>query len=178
MISSSDYKSDKVHLYEAPEKKIFYSDIIYGLINVGIKKGDILLVHSDILAFGRPHYSDINIFFSVLIDAFIETIGPSGTLIMPTFSFSFTNGDDFSVSDSPSLVGALTNHFRKIKGVIRTHDPIHSCAIKGPKSKLLSEISNDTFGDKSIYGHLLDHNAKIATFGTKFADNCFFHFIE
>ena len=178
MWSSDDYKANKIHLYSLPEKKIFYSDFIKALKNIGIEQGDTLLVHSDILAFGKPNFVDINTFLSVLSDTFFDCVGPFGTVVMPTFSFSFTKGEDYNLSETPSTVGALTNYFRTIEGVIRTIDPIHSCAIKGPYSSMLSKIGNDTFGNNSIYAHLHKINAKIATFGTKFADNCFFHYIE
>ena len=178
MFSINDYKSDKTYLYDLPEKKIFYSDFIRALKNVGIEEGDTLLVHSDILTFGKPNLDNITTFMKTLSDLFFDCVGNSGTIVMPTFSFSFTKGEDYNLLETPSNVGALTNYFRTIEGVIRTVDPIHSCAIKGPYSSMLSEIGNDTFGNNSIYAHLHKINAKIATFGTKFADNCFFHYIE
>ena len=91
MHSKKDYKTNKTCLYRLPDKKLYYNDFQNAIKNVGINQGDTLLVHSDILAFGVPNISNRDIFMSVLIDLFFDALGPTGNLIMPTFSFSFPN---------------------------------------------------------------------------------------
>ena len=178
MLTLSDYILNKVPLYYTPEKELYYIDFIKAFEKMKIKNGDTILVHSDILSFGKPKFDNFNLFLSVLSKIFIDLVGDKGNVIMPTFSFSFTKNEDYNIQNSPSSVGALTNYFRQIKGAIRTRDPIHSVAIKGLNSREFSIIGNDCFGVNSIYGLLHSIDAKIMTFGTKFADNCFFHYIE
>ncbi len=178
MITLSDYKSGKVPLYRLKAGDVFYSDLLKSLSEVGLGEGDTVLVQSDILRFGKPYFEDVNIFFRSLVDLFIETISQSGTLIMPTFNYEFPNTKKFNLNDTESVTGALTNYFRNLKETLRTNDPMHSCSIWGMQQKEYVTVGNDTFGKNSIYEKLHSNDAKIMTFGTKFDDNCFFHYIE
>lgn len=62
-----------------------------------------------------------------------EFVGPSGTLVVPTC----TSGEGrpkptFDPANSPSEMGAFSEYFRKLPGVVRSHSPTHSVAALGP----------------------------------------------
>src|SRR3989344_6445012 len=61
--------------------KVTKEDIKNALKKIGIKEGDTLFVHSSSSKLG---YAEGGI--NAIIDAFIETIGKEGTLVMPTFN--------------------------------------------------------------------------------------------
>ena len=76
------------------------------LRDLGVREGDILLVHSSIKALGLK---DLKI--ESLIKSIENVLGEKGTLLMPTLSYKSVDGnnnDTFSVKDTPSDVGALS----------------------------------------------------------------------
>lgn len=107
----------------------------------------------------------------------------SGTLVMPTFTYSFCRGVPFDVANSPSTVGALTEHFRKQANVRRTRDPIFSCAVLGDlppqwERWLFQTWDVDCFGDQSIFNYLRNLNATFVFFGVGFEACTFVHHLE
>ena len=177
-ITLSDYKTGKAPLYCSKDYEVNYIDFIKTMYRVGLKEGDTVLVHSDVLTFGKPVFKNLDIFFQCLVDLFFEVLTGDGTLIMPTFNYDFPKIKKFNIANTTSVTGALTNYFRKLKGVKRTYDPIHSHAIHGRMQNEYLNIGNETFGRDSVYGKLHSDNAKIMTFGTSFNNNNFFHYIE
>ena len=57
------------------------SDIIQSLKELGLRQGDIVLVHSSLKSFGYVEGGA-----DTVIDAFLEVVGETGTLVMPTLS--------------------------------------------------------------------------------------------
>ena len=64
-------------------------------------------------------------------DVLEEILGEDGTLVVPTFNYSFTQGDVFDIRHSPSSVCVISEYFRNRTGVVRSSDPIFSVAAKG-----------------------------------------------
>jgi aminoglycoside 3-N-acetyltransferase len=107
------------------------------LRDLGVREGDILLVHSSIKALGLK---DLKI--ESLIKSIENVLGEKGTLLMPTLSYKSVDGnnnDTFSVKDTPSDVGVLSECFRKMDGVVRSLHPTHSVCAKGRFAKELLE---------------------------------------
>ncbi len=95
----------------------------------------------------------------------MEAVSP-GTLIFPTFSYSFCNHEDYNPKTSLSLVGALSNAFLKRKESIRSLDPIFSIAAIGPRAEYFTRIEkNVCFGKGSFFGKAVKENIKIMGFG-------------
>jgi len=165
-------------LYYYDSKPITQNDVKNALVDVGINKGDIIMVHSDIGTFGKLGTFDRNFLLKSLIDVLKEVVGKNGTIVMPTFTYSFYENKAYDVENSKSTVGILTEYFRKMQGVIRSKHPTHSVAIWG-KNKELAEIGNDTFDKFSIFGSLHKFNAKQVFLGVPFSKSCtFVHYIE
>ena len=55
--------------------------VVGGLQELGVKLGDALLVHTSLSSFGHVQGGA-----QTIIEALIEAVGPSGTLMMPAFS--------------------------------------------------------------------------------------------
>jgi aminoglycoside 3-N-acetyltransferase len=72
-------------------------------------------------------------------------------LMVPTFTFSFCNGQDYDVDKSPTRMGAYNEFFRKQPGVERSVDPLMSCALLGPETGLIRSIGKYSCGPDSTY---------------------------
>lgn len=165
-------------LYEHSGRAITPDDITQTLRSLGIVPGDTLLIHSRVSAFGKFLLFDRDAFFKEIEQAFLDAVGEEGTIVMPTFSYSFCNKEIFDMAKTPSTVGVLTEHFRKQSGVSRTKHPIFSVAISGRHRNEFLNIEKDSFDAQSIFGHLHRVNAKQVFFGASFESATFVHYIE
>ena len=171
----------KDYLYICDDsEKIYYADIVDALCSANIEKGDIIFVHSDVSVFGKlGNVRDRDKFLDMILNAFKEAVGSEGTIIMPTFTYSFTKGETYCPETSPSTVGVLTEFFRKQSGVARTIHPIFSAAVWGKEKAYFTEgLSKDSFDDDSIFGKLRKKKGKLVFFGVDFHAMTFLHHIE
>lgn len=99
------------------------------LRKAGVRRGSILAVHSSLSRFGYIPGGA-----ATVVQALLDVLGPEGTLIMPTHSNSVLGGRPYDPKESPSHVGAITEYFRKLPGVLRGAHPTHSVAALGPRA--------------------------------------------
>ena len=170
--------SDNKTLFEYKGEPIGRDDLIGGLKDVGLRKGDTIFVHSDIAAFGRFRASDKDLILAAFVEALKEVVGPAGTIVMPTFSYSFCRGQKFDLEKTRSTVGALTEYFRKLPESERNSHPIFSIAASGKNKKKVLNTGTDSFGSDSIFAKLIDLDAKVVFLGASFMANTFVHYIE
>ena len=125
------------------------------------------MVHSSILSLGK-----IEDGLSGLYKAFRNQIGQEGTLIVPTFTYSFRRNEIFDVRNTPAGVeiGSFAEYVRKLPGAIRSTDPLFSMAAIGPKAKeLMNRTSHNCFGEGSIYEKLFDINTLFIALGITYS---------
>ena len=163
-------------LYLVNNREIFPADIVSALSRAGVKSGDVIFVHSDVAVFGKLATMDRDYFFQSLVQVFKDSVGSEGTIIMPTFSYSFSQGYDFDVANTKSAVGALTEYFRTMPGVKRTVDPMLSVAVWGKHQAYLLAVGHDCFGPDSIFEKFHHLKGKLVFFGTR--ECTFLHYIE
>ena len=156
---------------------LYYSDFVDAIKKAGVKEGDKIFVHCDIAVFGKLAGSDRNFLLNSLIEALKESVG-KGTLIFPTFTYSYCWNQVFDVQNSKSTVGVLSEHFRNMPGVIRTLHPVFSVAIWGKDKEKYRVVDGDCFGKDSIFGRLHQEKAKILFFGAEFQSGTFMHYVE
>lgn len=164
-------------IFEYAGQKYCLQDIVNALKKTGIQKGDSIFVHSDLKSFGKIINVGRNEYIETFIKALINTIGESGNLIMPTFSYTFCKRQDFDPESTPSTVGIMTEHFRKLPDVRRSIDAIFSVAAYGPDKEYFTNVNTDCFGKESIFEKLYLKNAKIVFIGNIF-DITYMHFVE
>jgi aminopeptidase-like protein/aminoglycoside N3'-acetyltransferase len=157
-------------------------EITHALAGCGVRPGDTLIVHSDVRdslrVEGRTVADKLETISAGLRDAVAD-----GTLILPTFTYSFCRGEAFDVEASPSTVGALTEWFRGRPGVRRTPDALFSVAVAGRvhpawEERLFALGDTDCFGPDSVFAYLRAVNAKIAFYGVDFESCTFVHHVE
>lgn len=169
MVDKPVYKTSRGFVYPA--------NVCESLTQGGINKGDVIFVHSDIGVFGKLANFNIESFLGSIIACFKETVGNNGTLVFPTFSYSFCKNEIYDPVQTKSTVGILTEFFRKQLGVIRTKHPIFSVAIAGAHREL-AEVGKDSFNDDSIFGKVRQLKGKIVFFGADFHSCTYLHHIE
>ncbi|MBS4219838.1 AAC(3) family N-acetyltransferase [Bacillus sp. FJAT-49711] len=151
--------------------------LLKDLHNIGINSKGTLLVHSSYKKIG-PVAGRAD----TVLDAFQEYM-KDGLLVFPTHSWSYINTENpiFSVNDSPSCVGILTELFRKRRNVSRSAHPTHSVAALGKDAEAFTsgdEYCKTPCARDSAWGRLLDRNAQILLVGVDLTKNTFIHGIE
>jgi aminoglycoside 3-N-acetyltransferase len=147
----------------------------------GVESGDFLLVHSSISrtlrhlkAAGEPSSPE------VLLDSFLEAVGPEGTLLFPLFNFDFTQGHAFDIRSTPSQMGALTEAARARRDVVRTGHPIYSFAALGKQAGLFKGLANlSGYGPDSPFATLHELRGKVAVLDLPDQHSMtFYHYVE
>ena len=138
------------------EKMTFHynkEQMIAGLRQIGLKKGDIVFSHSNVGFFGFPEEGiSSETVFDVIFDAFMEVIGEEGTLIVPTYTYSFPKLQPYNLDNTVSTCGVFTENFRKLPLAYRSLDPIFSVAAIGPMAhELLSDLPVECLGPDSFF---------------------------
>lgn len=155
------------NLFVSKRGAITQSLIGAALKEINIKLGDSIMIHSGLSVFGKLATLDINRVGNSIIQAFINTIG-NGTLIFPTFSYSFCNGVDFDPHITISTVGSLTNIFWQRPDTIRSHHPIFSVAALGMNKHVFTNTPNNIcFGLGSFFDLLVKKRVKVVGFGAE-----------
>tara|TARA_R110000824_G_scaffold41058_1_gene122511 strand:- start:477 stop:1217 length:741 start_codon:yes stop_codon:yes gene_type:complete len=144
-------------------------------------KNNIFSLHIDstgLLRLGRSVEEIFQNFESVIQKSFIEN---NSTVLIPAYSYSYTNKEVYDLKNSPSKVGYATEHMRRKNEKSRTSDPLFSYVVLGDKiSKDYNKISDcECFGDDSIIAEMYNKNAMIcsifSSWATTFTE---MHFIE
>jgi aminoglycoside 3-N-acetyltransferase len=100
-------------------------DLIEQLRRLGVQAGSVLVVHTAFSKVGPIEGGP-----DALIQALQTTVGPSGTLVMP--SMSDVDDEPFQVSVTPCrAMGVVADTFWRLPGVLRTDSP-HAFAARGP----------------------------------------------
>lgn len=168
-------------LFQSKGKEYKFSDVVKAIKESGIKTGDVLMVHADLSAFGKlGEVTDRSAFANIFIDAFLSVIGKTGTLVVPTFTYSFCRNEIYDVNNTPSTVGLFTEELRKRKGSFRSLNPIFSVAALGRRAReVTSGLSKSSFGKGSVYDKLQKiKNSKYVIFGVNYFACTQVHYIE
>jgi aminoglycoside 3-N-acetyltransferase len=150
------------------------------LKKIGIEKGDIILVHSNVTpALKLSNSNSWENALSLLKKCFLNVLGPTGTLIVPTFNYDFCKGKPYSHEKSMSQIGMFTNYILLDNTSYRSFHPIFSFAAIGPDAKnICDNISKSSFGKESVFHKLHKLNAKIVFFNVSFEFCTFIHYVE
>ncbi len=128
----------------------------------GLERGDSCWISSDIkgllyTCIENGDERDMN----VLIDSIQDSIGPEGTLLIPTFNWDFCKGRTFDIRKTPCRTGSLGKLALKRDDFIRTRHPIYSFAVWGAAGRELAEMDNkSSFGADSPFGWCHEHGTK------------------
>lgn len=137
----------------------------------GIKKGDTILVHSDISSFGIVENFTKKRQLEIFYQAFIETLGEEGTLCVPAFFYEYARyGTPFDIQLSPvsDSLGVFSKYINSIEGRKRSCCPTTSIAALGKNAEYICEIKNrHGYGEDSAWDRMYKLNTKIVIIGTE-----------
>lgn len=160
-------------------------DISRAVRELGIKKGDMVLVHSSFKSLGEVEGGA-----ETVISGFLDVIGEEGTLVFPTFTQKdFANAYKTWHIDKESDTGYLTNYFRKRKGSLRSNQATHSVAAcgklayeltktHGESGKRFGSMGDTPFSSDSPWEKMYQHNTKVVMLGVSALYTTFFHYAE
>lgn len=150
-------------------------DLVAGFRSLGVEEGDTLLVHSSYKSFGPVDGGP-----QTVVNGLEAALGPTGTLIMPTFNFDFNKGQPWDVRSTPSKMGVLTELVRVDPRAKRVFHPFYSFAILGKHADMLGNLRyKSSYERNSVFGKLRDLDGKIMVIGLSYTNSMtFFHHIE
>lgn len=150
---------------------------------LGIRRGDIVHVQSDLARVGIPYgcrsRGEILAFYLTQLQ---DLVGEAGTISVSTAFEDFGYfGEPFVRESSPSRTDAFSEYVRRQSGAVRSEHPIVSVTALGKDATYLCGGRHfDGFGYRSPWARLHEKNAKILTLGLdRFSGGTtFFHYVE
>jgi aminoglycoside 3-N-acetyltransferase len=136
-----------------------------GFRAAGLVPGDILMVHSSLGSFGRVKGGA-----DAVIDALLDAVGPRGLVSVPTHTWGTVNARQpvFHEGLSHSIVGRITNVFRRRRNAVRSLHPTHSVAAIGKRAREFvrgHERDLTPCSRRSPYGRLVAWGGKVVFLG-------------
>jgi aminoglycoside 3-N-acetyltransferase len=156
---------------------VMRADLVAGLRAVGLGEGQVALVHSALRTFGPVDGGA-----ETVVDAFLDVLGPRGTLVVPTFTFFHEIEDDPLIDPAadPSEMGAITEAVRCRPDARRTTAFRHSFAAIGRRAELLASVDHrlHPFDLRSSFGVMLGLDAQVVLLGVTYTNSTSHHFAE
>jgi|GEM_PF-350159 len=168
---------------KAPAPSVSMDTILQQLREWGVKKGDLLLLHSSYRSIRGGGLSP-----DAVIDAFLDYLGPEGTLCMPSIPYwpeapklyERLTADyddivlDYDPETTPAWTGAVASAMIKRKEAVRSLHPLNSMTAIGPLAEDM--VKTDLDGDRprpngpqSSWNFCLQHNAWVLAAGADMA---------
>jgi len=162
---------------ETPLQKVSKAEIIESFNRLGLKPGQVVLVHSALRTVGNVEGGA-----DTVIDALLELVGSAGTLVFPTFTFVHEAEADPIIDPRAdrSEMGVLTETARLRPEALRSTAFRHSVAAIGRRAKLISEVDPalSAFDLRSAFGVMLALNAQVVLLGVTYTSSTSHHFAE
>lgn len=152
------------------------SRIAADLHALGVRAGDVLLVHSSLKSLGTVPGGP-----ETVIRGLLTCIGSEGTLLLPALSYMQEPHHLHDARNTPCCVGAIPEHFRLRQGTLRSLHPTHSlCGVGRHVETLFAQHHKDhtPCGPHSPFRNMIDLGAKIIMLGCGLRPNTTMHAIE
>ena len=149
------------------------AQIARGLKEIGLPRGATVLVHTSLSSLGGVKDGARGV-----IEAIRRTVGPSGTIVMPTFMHG--NGV-FDRGRSSTGLGSVPETFRRMEDVVRSLHPLASVAAQGP---LAEELIRDhdkaptAHGEGTPYKRIVDRKGSVLLIGVDLDRATLMHTVE
>lgn len=157
----------------------YTTDDVYNTLKaVEAEECDTLFIHSDIMfgtmkkGFKRKEY--LQTLYDIIAKLKVNN------LIIPTFTYSFCNNEDYNVQTSSTSMGAFNEFVRKKPERYRTLDPLLSLSVPANLKEKFAILSDYSLGKNSGLDILHQmEDVKFLFFGARLG-NCFtyVHYVE
>ena len=152
------------------------AQIAEALRALGLEAGCIVMVHSSLSSMG--HVQDGA---DAVVDALIDVLGPEGTLVVPTFTFSHSGEPDpvFDPARDPSEMGRISEVARTRQGARRSRHLLHSVAALGAQGEQITACHGPSaWAADGPFWKLYQLEAYILLLGVPYVPCTFFHVVE
>lgn len=177
-------------------KLVLKKDILAALKEAGVRPGQDIMVHTSLSSLGFVCGGP-----QIIIEALLETVGETGTIMMPTQSWKNLDPssgvhweepeewwqvirDNWPAYDKwitpTNTMGATAEMFRRWPGTIRSDHPARSVAANGAHAGYLTEnhdLSN-IFGEGSPIGKLYELDGYVLLIGVGYDKNTSLHLAD
>lgn len=177
-------------------KTILKADLVNDLENLGLSKGDVVMVHTSLKEIGYVCGGA-----QTVIEALIEVVGCEGTIMMPTQSWKNLDPEtgvhwDAEENDWDKIregwpaydkritptntMGAVAEMFRQWPGCIRSDHPARSVCAWGKYAEYLTleHTLSNIFGEGSPIAKLYELDAKVLLLGVGYDKNTSIHLAD
>lgn len=147
---------------------------------LGIKVGDVLLVHSSLFNLGKIRDYEIAEIPGLFLQILLKHVGTEGTIVVPAFNFDFCEGKLFNRQESPSKnMGVLAEYIRRLPNSYRSSHPMQSVAAIGRLAeKICAPDTASSFNVGGPFSMMLDNNAKLLLIGASIQSVSLIHYAE
>lgn len=146
-----------------------------GLDDLGVGRGDHVVVHSSLRSIGRVAGGA-----EAVLELLIDVLGPSGTLVLPTFNYRPNDDGEVDLRVTPGQTGAISEAGRRRADARRSDHPTHSLVGIGRLAPELTagHLVGRAMGPDSPLGRLARHGGKVLLLGVGHTSNTMLHVAE
>lgn len=157
-------------------------NLIQALGKVGVENGDTVMVHSNF-----PPDSGFTGNPAEMVEALLRSVGDSGNLMMVSIPFRGGAADYlekekvFDVNRTVSMMGLVSEIFRRRRGTMRSLHPTHPVIVSGHSAAEIvadHELCDFPCGVGSPFEALREKDGKILFVDVPFGAMTFFHYLE
>ena len=156
---------------------------------IGIKPGDTIYLGLNLGKTFLPYRKNLfkkknllsikNKCCELILNSLKELVGKEGTIIVPTFSFSFIKQKKFDIKNTSSTLGFFENFFLKQKKIKRSPHPLYSISVWGKNKKIIKPCGRFSFGINSPFTNFLNYNVKFVNIGCRWVETgTYVHHLE
>ena len=154
-------------------------DITKALMDIGIGKGDDVFIHSNLGFFGiLEGCQSADQLCESFLTAIQSLIGDEGTIVTPTFSYSYCHNEVYDPYQTKTNCGILSEYMRKVYPDHRTLDPNFSvCGVGKHMWEYMQSNIHEAFGKNCFWEKFMQHDGKVICMNFD-SGSTFVHFIE
>jgi aminoglycoside N3'-acetyltransferase len=153
------------------------AELVDAFRRLGLQRGDVALVHSAFRTVGPVENGARSV-----VEALLDVLGPSGTLVVPTFTFAHEAEADPIIDPrvDRSEMGLLTETARLRQDALRSTAFRHSFAAIGRRARVITEIDPalSPFDLRASFGVMLALGTQVVLLGVTYTSSTSHHFAE
>ena len=152
------------------------ADLVRDLARLGVPRGGLLFIHSSLRSIGYVEGGA-----GAVVDALLESLGPQGTLVVPTFTDPAARDPDFVFDpfNTPTYLGAIPEAARRRPGFRRSIDLDLSVAAIGPLAEtIVTSGGDDGWDGDSPMGQVNRLNGMLLLLGVPYQNLTAVHVCE
>ena len=168
----------------ATRRSISGHELREGIESLGIVGGDVVMMHSSLSSIGFVEGGP-----RAVLDALVDAVGPSGTLVVPTYwlpggtilATCRLDGYVFDPRRHGTHLGRLPSAFLERDGIARSVHPTHSVSAVGRDARVIVDdhhLAPSIFGTGSPWDRCHAMNAKVLGLGISMGPVTFYHLLE